>query len=543
MLNYNFHKKLIDQGRSLGYPIVDGVCVGFSMRWIEACLTNQMETFMKYASLIEKGSSQKKRIDGLREEVIQHHSLSREKQMLLDFPAFYEGMLLYQLPLAYKDVLHRSIYQYNLDEITPFASSEAIEKAHGLACTHIQSDAYNESELHTYLDQLASIIDKSGSPSGTKTTVRISGLGHTIAAAYDVNTKQWTVMDINQWPPKSEDSTTAAKKIFDAFSSQQQRVPIASLLIMPANQKDKKHSKFIKEKIKLWQEENCEKHIPVDIENKTLAELIKLAMYHNDTIVLKRIGAEKVTSCEGLNTTLLRDAVLQGSVDVIRLLHDEWAVNLDITVEEGSLAHYAAHAGQASVIEVLHAAGVNLSRPDDTGNTPMHVAAYAGHVNVITALYAAGVELNPINQKSEATPLFYAAQEGHIEVIEKIAELCPHVDKDFALFIMKFNQHTTKNEVSVVKMGLANIKLNILLVDNTRTPSEKINAFLNDQEITHFLKQHRGFFRYAIQNKLGLTIGDTHSFTQFKKFKEKIRAEQPKDNLEQQIEHDQKKGF
>lgn len=78
----DFHGKVIQQGRSLGYaPNDKGVCFGFTMRWLEASLTDKMARFIQYTKMIKNNVSQN-RVDDIKQKVKQKNKLTEEEKMI-----------------------------------------------------------------------------------------------------------------------------------------------------------------------------------------------------------------------------------------------------------------------------------------------------------------------------------------------------------------------------------------------------------------------------------------------------------------------------
>ncbi len=70
----------------------------------------------------------------------------------------------------------------------------------------------------------------------------------------------------------------------------------------------------------------------------------------------------------------------------------------------------------ASTIQKLIDAGIDVEVKDKTGNTALMHAAYAGHAEIVKALIAAGASINAKNH-SDRTALMYATSKGHIEIM------------------------------------------------------------------------------------------------------------------------------
>ena len=55
----------------------------------------------------------------------------------------------------------------------------------------------------------------------------------------------------------------------------------------------------------------------------------------------------------------------------------------------------------------------------NSGATPLYVAAQNGHLDIVKALLEAGADRNQA-MNSGATPLFIAAEKGHLDVVEML---------------------------------------------------------------------------------------------------------------------------
>ena len=78
-------------------------------------------------------------------------------------------------------------------------------------------------------------------------------------------------------------------------------------------------------------------------------------------------------------------------------------------------------AGRCPCVRALVDSGadVNAAKTDD-GVTPVYVAAQEGHLEVVRALVDAGADVNSARTTDGATPVFVAAQNGHLEVVRAL---------------------------------------------------------------------------------------------------------------------------
>ncbi|CDZ79184.1 Phosphocholine transferase AnkX [Legionella massiliensis] len=95
--------------------------------------------------------------------------------------------------------------------------------------------------------------------------------------------------------------------------------------------------------------------------------------------------------------------------------------DLDLKNLRGTTACYlAAQMGLTTVINVLIAEGVNVNLSWD-GYTPLWVAAGNGHIEIVNRLLEAGALVNQPDDYNR-TPLWVAAGNGHIEIVNRLLE-------------------------------------------------------------------------------------------------------------------------
>ena len=70
-----------------------------------------------------------------------------------------------------------------------------------------------------------------------------------------------------------------------------------------------------------------------------------------------------------------------------------------------------------------------IKPPDSSGATPLYIAAENGHLDVVRHLVEVGADKDQANIQG-ATPLYIAAQKGHLDVVRHLVEV--GADKDQA---------------------------------------------------------------------------------------------------------------
>jgi len=133
------------------------------------------------------------------------------------------------------------------------------------------------------------------------------------------------------------------------------------------------------------------------------------------------------TGCTSLRFGEIHFAAQRG--DVVRLwgLLVKGKVNVDSLTSNGfSALHFAAMEGQAPTILALGALGVNPNLLTRSGYTAMHAAAGKNRVDAIKALARIRAKISLPDTAQEATPLHWAAREGHLAALEALIELGSH---------------------------------------------------------------------------------------------------------------------
>lgn len=176
----------------------------------------------------------------------------------------------------------------------------------------------------------------------------------------------------------------------------------------------------------MWQADincNCEDRsgsTALDIaEREGHINLVWLLLEH-PVEVRKEAGAEHLYSKQ------LDLAAKERHSDIVKLLLQRIADEVAFSGDDDdgqSLLHWAAYMGYkqltSHLLEWGSARDVNIR--DSSSNTPLHYASQQGHVEVVRMLLARPeVDINCENQRKE-TPLHFAAKEGHTEVVKELS--------------------------------------------------------------------------------------------------------------------------
>lgn len=127
--------------------------------------------------------------------------------------------------------------------------------------------------------------------------------------------------------------------------------------------------------------------------------------------------------------SFLYHAVELGNHDAVELLLRRGAVvDADSRASRGSLLHIAAELGSVEIMDMLLAKNpALLDRKNSRGNTPLHLACMKGHFDAVTLLVSRGANMVVKNFENR-TPIFFAEQERHTDVVDYIKARLPEVN-------------------------------------------------------------------------------------------------------------------
>lgn len=82
--------------------------------------------------------------------------------------------------------------------------------------------------------------------------------------------------------------------------------------------------------------------------------------------------------------------------------------------------HSAARKNKIAVVKLLLDLGDNVNRQKASGPTALHAAAAYGFVDLVDLLIKRGADVNLFTKGGNASPLMFAAQQNHIEIIRRL---------------------------------------------------------------------------------------------------------------------------
>jgi ankyrin repeat protein len=382
------HSAVLSVCKDLGYTSeIKGLCHGFTIRWLEACLLDEIGIFdERIKKIVLSGNQLTGEIRKVKEKFGLY--LTQHDRELIDILAFYDSLVLYHRPDELFSVFKVRPDQGSFDITSHFAASDKIIARNGLAIHYSETVSYTELEIKKYLDSLGQILEDLNDGSKEPIGMVLSSGDHAIAITYQAG-KGWTFMDVNQYPARTYDIDSThliAEKISCAFAFEMHKQATTFNISLFTTGDDVRRSSLKKQ----------------------------LALFKQSHLLSKDLGREETIA-------LVWSAAASGDVDVIVQLVRNGA-NLNSIGKDYTPAYMAAQNGHATVIVELGNAGADFNLSTKDGVTPTCIAARNGYASVIALLGKYGADPNRANNNG-ATPVFAAAQNGHLSAITELGKL------------------------------------------------------------------------------------------------------------------------
>jgi len=389
IISFN-HDLLIDCGKKLGYSChYAGVCYGFTMRWIEASLTNTQDCFhlriQKIVSLYYFLNVYN--IDSV--ETLDRSLFNSPE--FCDIRAFYESLVLYQSPEDNFPLMGEKLSQIHMKKISKIASSDMIRACGGLITTEAcryQSVVFPSLEQNDFFKELELCIISSGYKAPVPFLISGamgSGL-HAIGLIFKPESKSWQWMDVNRF------SAQNGKQNLDGFFSLLKDIGMNYFSMQPILPKQP------------------EPGIDLDLCKDLIGRLNALTKIDPSANDLEK-HAYLYLAVKNSHLNIVNDLLKQG-------------INPNqLQPNNGGLAIFAAVQNRdLDIVEALLNAGANPN-PDISihGISPLYIATQDDHLGITEALLDKGANPNQSVQHNNGdTPLCMAAQKGNLEILEAL---------------------------------------------------------------------------------------------------------------------------
>jgi hypothetical protein len=353
---------LLKLGQTLGYPLnKEGLCQGFSGMLSQAWLVNDTKTFFKRLNFIETYNNDFERlktdIDKAREHAKNNRyaDLDETTMLLLEIPAFYDGVELYLMPHQHKDLLaNDAITQENIDTIYSLVRPKQLEQDN-VSIVLNKPYAFDRRSLINYLEDLKKTLGSQGSTA----PIFLRSGEHTVSLRYSEQKKTWQYVDTNdfgRYPDEKSysrelNSYLLAESIFESFGCGNHAVFSTVVITKSNNQNDLK--------IKL---DEFDKQYPITSQQAN--------MYDNN------------------QTGVLYLACREGRLDDVRELLKYTDIDVNHKKAEGFTPLFlACQNGHLDVVrELLKHKDIQVNAVVNDGATPLFLACQNGHLDVVREL-------------------------------------------------------------------------------------------------------------------------------------------------------------
>lgn len=409
------HEAIETLQKELGYKVSPiGSCQGFSLRWLEACFLKEENIFdARIHKIVNQLDTIGEAINKAQAKPVKERT--QEEMQLLEIPAFYVSLGLYQMPEDYASLFGEVYHQPEMKRISALASSEKILSLGGL--DEIVSDIYTQDEFKSYLDSLEQLINQCDLSSEDTIGLTLSSSYHTNALTYTPG-DGWKFMDINTYPSQvfpAGSTSELMSRIQEDFAIVSGSRPIAiSATVFTLGLQEEKNQSLKKSLGLLKEKHSKSRAIP---EPEKAIYLAQLAAINGDTALITQLYTQSSLSTknsDGLTIHYL--AATNGHADVIDVL-GELGVDLDEENENGATAVFIAAANNHDqVIKKLSSYGANLNASYEQ-QTALYVATSCGHFEAVKALVEGGADLDSAFSENMSPPIFTTIKKKHIEIL------------------------------------------------------------------------------------------------------------------------------
>lgn len=390
------HSVILKVLLNLGYTDTPGCCHGFSIGWLEACLLDNEALFnQRIHSILEAGDGLVKPIEAVKQK--KSENLTAKDKELLEILAFFDRLELYQSPYSHSSLFSAPLMQCDIEAISNFASSTAIQAAGGLAMIYSEPVIYTKTEMISYLNALGVLLEQSGTQIKKPFGIILNNYNHNISVTYTPG-KGWNFMDINSYPSQffnANQTSFLATRIMRGFQSKGPHCAFNISVVTTGN------------------------HFNLMNLKETFNHFKKTHLITKD-IALREDGG----------TGLAFIAAQHGHVLVIAELAQHKADFNQANNKGLTPAFIAAEFGHTPVITELAKHGVDFNKASNEGKTPAFIAAENGHTLVIAELVKIGVNFNATYTESVANLRQFAMNYGD-KVITKMNDF---ISQQLALF-------------------------------------------------------------------------------------------------------------
>lgn len=449
------HIKLIELGQKFGYSFdAKGICHGFTSMWGQAVCAGEKEEENFYQRLalidgdIDKPQALIDNIKQLRERIKSKRTipLTEKELLLIEIPAFFEGVEIYHNPRRAHLLLGESLSQINVKAVSKITASKALENNDGIEIIFNSSYAFTPNVLQVYLEELENILSSS-----VKIAVYLRNDEHVVGVKYDTKQKKWRYVDINVYG-----AFINASEFYQTLSTQE-----LVRWIFKSFQDASSDSVF---NIKI----QSSKYNPaLDTLKEGLTFLTSLFVTEaNHASMRNSRGVGLLYMAAKNNELSLANQLLEYADDVNQASTNSGKTPLYIACENRNL----------DVIQAFLEKGANVNQASaDGGLTPLYMACQNGDLDVVQILLKFGANPNQANTIDGATPLHLACHRGSLDVVQILLEKGANP-----------NQARTDNGLTPLHIACLNESLSLEVVQTLLEKGVNVNQASTDVGITPF---------------------------------------------------------
>jgi hypothetical protein len=466
--------KILNLWDRLGYydDRLNGACHGYTIRWLEACLLEQLHQFEERKKLILELDIELViiAIQHIKEKTIANVSLLLEDQRLINLLFFLESMFAFQSRLIQQEILGFSRLR-EIHKISAIASTEEIYQKGGLVTCQLEVGNYSKNELEAWLQRYEAVINAMETPQ-TVFVFSLSNEVHTIGIMYQKNIGSWIVEDVQnskESPLPSLSKQEISEQIYmglrirevhrQAYLSRNQffRKALQEIEANLVNKKSKswqftwsndsfKTTVIYDVKTGKWSPQDKNQILELDVMADYLtfrfmgvtepcpyinmATTMYLTQYDENLYDVTQKFRQKLLPYEPCADWLQRAnafylvllAAQEGNIDLIKKIIEMHLYNEDAPLYEALF--YAVQENDIEIVKDLMTLPsairlINQISPEDS--TPLIIAIQNGHVEIVELLLNLGVNPNISNSFGDSL-LIIAAHGGHLKIVNRLID-------------------------------------------------------------------------------------------------------------------------
>ncbi|WP_133139730.1 ankyrin repeat domain-containing protein [Legionella genomosp. 1] len=426
------HPNLLKLAMELGlYNNAEGLCHGFTIQWIEACLSGDAEEqrFEKYIAEIASSSPEilASEIKNAKLKSDNAELLSEKEQELLEIYQTVRRICIFHNPSSFSELFKTGfpVLQRHWETVSSAISTGAIQEQGGLKDLYSASFVLNPEEIESYLTELNDLLDfkeEHAEKLNAPVALLLHNAHHAIGLIYKPN-QGWSYRNINQDFPTDNtvvrDPAILANFINTAYRNNSPFIAFNARAIRTAFAHE---NPDLQKKLELFKnshvinEEIAQRH-------DEYANLAWIAAASDDKALISKLPQSINLNFQGFKgMTPACMAAQNASPEILsELISKEADVNLPNHRGE-TPAYIAAKQGLTVIIDIL-GSKADLDKTTNEENAfPLFAAAQMGFTDTVVSLTKHGASPNQRTTKG-ATCLIIAAQKGHQEIVQHLIGL------------------------------------------------------------------------------------------------------------------------